>query len=84
MSTTKPPSVNPKPHPRHDVALWAGVSSFFGSLIALGVVNIVNPDDWIKLIAAIPVALTTAGGVYAKERLDEAKREREATEEHSG
>jgi hypothetical protein len=32
------------------------------------------------LIAALPVALFTAGGVYAKERLDDAKREREREE----
>jgi predicted benzoate:H+ symporter BenE len=80
MSITKPPDTKPEPHRRHDVALWAGVSAFFGSFLAIGVLDLTNPDDWVRLIAALPVALFTAGGVYAKERLDDAKREREREE----
>jgi hypothetical protein len=82
MAITKS-SPDPPRH-RHDVATWAGISSFFGSLVAIGVIDVLNPGDWVKLVAAIPVALITAGGVYAKERLDEAKRERELEEKHSG
>jgi hypothetical protein len=35
----------------HQVALWAGVAAFFGSLLTIGVFDILNPDkaaeyDW--------------------------------------
>jgi len=61
--------------PRHDVALWAGVAAFFGSLLAVGVFDILNPDAWLEYLGALIVAGITAGAVYAKERLDAAKRE---------
>lgn len=61
--------------PKHDVALWAGVAAFFGSLATLGAIEIINPDQLIKLASSLVVALITAGGVYAKQRLDDAKRE---------
>lgn len=63
------------PRPRHDVALWAGVAAFFGSLLAIGVFDIFNPSQWVEYLGAIVVAAITAGGVYAKQRLDDAKRE---------
>jgi hypothetical protein len=63
------------PTPRHDVALWAGVAAFFGSLLAVGVFDILNPDRWVEYVGSIFVSLITAGAVYAKQRLDDAKRE---------
>jgi hypothetical protein len=60
---------------RHDVALWAGVAAFFGSLLAIGVFDILDPDKVVEYAGAVIVAGITAGSVYAKERLDVAKRE---------
>jgi hypothetical protein len=57
----------------HQVALWAGVSAFFGSLLAIGVFDVFNPEQWVQYLGAIIVALITAGGVYSKQRLDDAK-----------
>lgn len=58
----------------HDIALWSGVFAFFGSLIAIGVFDVFNTDQWVEYIGAIIVAFITGGSVYAKERLDEAKK----------
>ena len=57
----------------HEVALWAGVAAFFGSLLAIGAFDILNPDQWVEYLGAFIVALITAGGVYAKQRLNDAK-----------
>ena len=65
---------------KHQVALWAGVASFFGSLAAIGAIEVINPDQLLKFAGSLFVAVITAGGVYAKERLDEAKRERNGKE----
>lgn len=65
----------PEPKPRHDVALWAGLAAFFGSLLAVGIFDVLNPDAWLEYLGAIIVAAITAGAVYSKERLDAAKRE---------
>jgi len=60
---------------RHPVALWAGVAAFFGSLLAIGVFDVLDPAQWLQWFGALIVAFITAGGVYAKQRLDDAKRE---------
>jgi hypothetical protein len=57
----------------HQVALWAGVVAFFGSLLAIGIFDVLNPDQWQEYLGAFIVAFITAGGVYAKQRLDDAK-----------
>ena len=61
----------------HDIALWSAVFAFFGSLIAIGVFDVFNPDQWVEYVGAIIVALVTGGSVYAKQRLDDAKKEEE-------
>lgn len=61
----------------HEVALWSGVFAFFGSLIAVGIFDVFNPDKWVEYFGAIIVAFITAGSVYAKQRLDDAKRDNE-------
>jgi len=68
--------VSESPKPRHDVALLAGTAPIFGSLLAVGIFDVLNPDQWLEYAGALIVALITAGSVYSKERLDEAKRER--------
>lgn len=57
----------------HDTALWSGAFAFFGSLLAIGIFDVFNPDQWIEYIGALIVAFITAGSVYAKQRLDDAK-----------
>lgn len=75
MTTYQPPPAPPPQKPRHDVALWAGVAAFFGSLLAIGTFDVLNPDQVLQYLGAIFVALITGGAVYSKERLDAAKRE---------
>lgn len=58
---------------KHEVALWAGVAAFFGSLLAVGIFDILNPDQWLEYIGALLVAFITGGSVYAKSRYDDAK-----------
>jgi uncharacterized membrane protein YjjB (DUF3815 family) len=74
--TITPPKPTESPQRRHEVALWAGLAAFFGSLLAIGVFDILNPDQWAEYLGAIVVAFITAGTVYSKERLDEAKKQR--------
>ena len=58
---------------KHQIAWWASVAAFFGSLLAIGAIDIANPNDVLKLTGSIIVAAITGGSVYAKQRLDEAK-----------
>jgi cyclopropane fatty-acyl-phospholipid synthase-like methyltransferase len=60
----------------HEIALWSGVAAFFASLLAIGVFDVLDPDNWLEYLSAILVALITSGCVYAKQRLDDAKRAR--------
>jgi hypothetical protein len=60
----------------HEVALWAGVSAFFASLLSIGAIDVLQPAQVLGLIGSFFVAGVTAAGVYAKQRLDDAKRER--------
>lgn len=56
-----------------ETALWAGAAAFFGSLLAIGAFDILDPDAWIEYLGAVFVAAITAGAVYSKERLNAAK-----------
>jgi hypothetical protein len=78
ISSRKPRDLDPKrlQEAIKAVALAAGVAAFFGSLLTIGVVDILNPDQWVQYVGALVVAAITAGGVYSKERLQDAKRER--------
>jgi len=57
----------------HEIALWSAVASFFGSLLAIGIFDVFNVDQWQEYFGAILVGLITGGAVYAKQRLDDAK-----------
>ena len=52
-----------------------GLAAFFGSLLAIGIFDILDPDKWAEYLGAVIVAAITAGAVYSKERLTAAKRE---------
>ena len=58
----------------NQVALWAGTAAFFGSLLAVGIFDLIDRHGWYDLIASMIVAGITAGAVYSKQRLDDAKR----------
>jgi hypothetical protein len=58
----------------HQIALWSAVAAFFGSLLAIGVIDVFNPDDLVKFATSLLVAAITGGTVYAKQRLDDAKK----------
>ena len=62
----------------HEIAVWSGVFSFFGSLLAIGIFDVFNVDQWQEYFGAILVAFITAGSVYAKQRLDDAKEKEDA------
>jgi len=57
----------------HAVSLWAALAAFFGSLLAVGIFDVLNPDQWVEYLGALLVAVITGGAVYAKERLGFAK-----------
>jgi hypothetical protein len=78
MTTFQKPPSDPPPPPRHEVALWSGVAAFFASLLAIGIFDLLNPDQWQEYLGSLLVAAITAGSVYAKERLNYAKREEQA------
>jgi hypothetical protein len=59
---------------KHDVALWSGVAAFFGSLLAVGIFDVFDADQAWEYLGAFLVAGITAGSVYAKQRLDDAKK----------
>ena len=65
----------------HEVAWWAGVSSFFGSLLAIGAIEVINPNQLLKFAGSLIVALITGIAVYAKQRLDDAKAKAAQTKE---
>lgn len=61
----------------HDIALWSAAAAFFATLLAEGIFDVINPDQGWDYLAAIIVAFITGGSIYAKQRLDEAKKEEE-------
>jgi hypothetical protein len=64
---------------RHDIAIWAGVSAFFANVIALEVVdNLLSDNDWVQLGGAVVASLFVALAIYSKQRLDDAKADKEA------
>lgn len=58
----------------HQVALWAGVAAFFTTVLAIGAIDVLNPDDRVQFVGGVFVGLITGGAVYAKQRLDDVKK----------
>lgn len=78
MTITEPSEPSePEPKADHSVALWAGVAAFFASLLAIGIFDVLDPDKLWEYLGSLIVAGVTAGGVYAKQRLDDARLDRE-------
>ena len=57
----------------HQIAVWAAVSAVFGSLLANGAIDFFSRTGNAEFAGSVLIALITAGGVYAKQRLDDAK-----------
>lgn len=66
-----------KQNDKHTVAWWASLAAFFGSLGSFTLVDALSPGEWVQAVAALLTAMIVAGGVYAHERLSEAKAERD-------
>jgi len=62
---------------KHEIALWAGVVAFFGSLLAIGIFDAFEPDQWVEYLGAFLVAGITGGSIYAKQRYDDAVSEKD-------
>ena len=56
-----------------EVSLWAALAAFFGSILAIGTIEILNPNDFVKFATSLFVAAITGGAVYSRERLGYAK-----------
>lgn len=67
----------------HEIAIWSGVAAFFSSLLAIGIVDIFNPNEVVKFLSSLLVAGITAGAVYSKQRLDDAKSKKGGDEDIS-
>lgn len=63
------------------LALWAGVAAFFGSLLAIGVFDVLDAAKAAEYAGALIVAAITAATVYARQRYadERAARERRMT-----
>ena len=71
-----------EPRKPNGVAIWAGISAFFSSLVGLKVADLIFSNDEVRHIAeAVLVSFVVAASVWAKQRLDDARHERWA-EEH--
>jgi hypothetical protein len=60
----------------NQLALWAGMSAFFATLLAIGTIDIFNPNDQVRLLSGIVVGLLTGGAVFSRQKLDDAKQGR--------
>ena len=59
----------------NEVALWAGVAAFFGSVLAVGAFDLFGIDGLAEFGISVIVGAFTAGAIYAKERLAYAKQQ---------
>ena len=64
---------------RHDVALWAGVAALFGNVVALEVVDLLSDSHYLRFGGAVIASLFVGAAVYARERLTDAKAERQSS-----
>ena len=76
MTTYKTPPAA-EPPPRRGMTSRCGPASPRSSAASSrsALFDILNPDQWAEYLGALIVAVITAGAVYAKERLDDAKRD---------
>lgn len=68
---------------KNHVAAWAGASAFFSSLLAIGVIDWIKPDNYVQFAGAIFIALVTGSAIYSKQKLEDARTEREQRNKES-
>jgi hypothetical protein len=61
---------------KNHLAFWAGTSAFFGSILAIGAIDILNPNDQLRFLGGVFIALFTGFAVYSKQKLDDEKQTR--------
>jgi hypothetical protein len=61
---------------KHEPAVWAALAAFFASVITIGTIDILEPGEAIQFAGAVIIGLFTGGGVYANQRLIDARTER--------
>jgi hypothetical protein len=71
----RPPQTDSSGPVSRETALWAALASFFASLLAIGIFDVFDAEQWEQYLGAILVAAITGGAVYSKERLIVAKRD---------
>jgi hypothetical protein len=64
---------------KNNLAFWAGASAFFGSILALGAIDILNPSDQLRFVGGLFVGLITGFAVFSKQKLDDEKQNRIST-----
>ncbi len=62
------------------VALWAGVASFFGTILAVGIFDVFDITGWEKFLSSLIVSALTAATVYSKERYEHERHKDERLE----
>jgi uncharacterized membrane protein len=66
---------------RNHLALWAGVTALFAQLATVSIIALLGNEssERNKALAALITGFVVAGGVYSKQKWDDAKAEREGT-----
>ena len=68
------------------LALWAGVSSLFATLLGVATISLFNPDYKFQILGVLAISVITGSTVYTRQKLDDAKTERlaETVRVHGG
>lgn len=75
MPATKTPTP-PAEKPRHNVALWAGLTALFTNLAAVNLLTLFGADSapaYAQILSASVTAIFVAATVYTKQRWAEEK-----------
>src|SRR3954453_24228058 len=69
---------------KNHLSLWAGLSAFFSTLLSIGAINIINPDDQIRFVGGVFVGIITGATIYARQKMDDARNARAMALAHQG
>lgn len=58
---------------KNQLALWAGLTSFFSTLLAIGTINIFDPSNRIRFVGGLFVGFITSAAVYSRQRMNDEK-----------
>lgn len=57
----------------NSLPVWAGLTAFFTTVLAIGAINILNPDDQIRFLSGIIVGIVTGATIYTRQKMDDAR-----------